>query len=55
VTEAIQPWLIRAELLRRTRRGRAVTKKAFEHPGLEVPIHIDDNAAYAGAACEDRS
>lgn len=34
---AIEPFLMREELLRRTRGGRVATRKTFEHMGLEVP------------------
>lgn len=51
---AIEPWLIRAGLLRRTRRGRVATKRAFEHFELPCPVTIDDESAYADAAWEDR-
>jgi Holliday junction DNA helicase RuvB len=51
----IEPWLIRAGLLRRTRRGRVATKKAFDHLGLPCPVTINDESAYADAAWEDRS
>lgn len=52
---AIEPWLIRAGLLRRTRRGRVATRKAFDHLKLPCPVTIDDESAYADAAWEDRS
>jgi Holliday junction DNA helicase RuvB len=38
----VEPYLIRAELLRRTQRGRVATEKAFTHLGLVAPITLGD-------------
>lgn len=54
VDGVIEPYLIRAGLLRRTRRGRAATRAAFAHLRLEAPFTVDDESNHADAAWEDR-
>ena len=37
LTDEVEPFLLRSELMLRTPRGRVVTPKAFRHLGLIVP------------------
>lgn len=40
---AIEPYLIRADLIRRTTAGRKATSKAFTHLGMETPAHCQED------------
>jgi Holliday junction DNA helicase RuvB len=54
VSNMIEPWLIKAGLIRRTRRGRCATLKAFEHMGIEPPLTLDDDSTFEGLSWEVR-
>ena len=38
IEDVYEPYLLQCGLLKRTPRGRAATKRAFEHIGLEPPV-----------------
>lgn len=42
--DAHEPFLMRSGLLARTPRGRTATRAAYEHLGLPVPAHLDEDA-----------
>jgi holliday junction DNA helicase RuvB len=43
IEETIEPYLIQAGLVQRTPRGRMLTGNAFEHLGLDRPVHYNIN------------
>jgi Holliday junction DNA helicase RuvB len=38
IEDVYEPYLLQCGLLKRTPRGRAATKRAYEHIGLEAPV-----------------
>jgi Holliday junction DNA helicase RuvB len=42
IEEVYEPFLIKEGYIRRTSRGREVTKLAYQHLGIAVPAHIDE-------------
>jgi Holliday junction DNA helicase RuvB len=54
VSAQIEPYLLRAGLLRISRRGRAATEAAFAHLALDVPFSVDDESQHSSAPWEDR-
>jgi Holliday junction DNA helicase RuvB len=53
VSSQIEPYLLRAGLLKISRRGRKATEKAFEHLGLEVPFTVDDSISHGDDVWEE--
>jgi len=47
VTQAIEPWLLRAGLLARTRLGRRLTRKGWEHVGRSLGLHVPESILQA--------
>ncbi|MEA2194417.1 MAG: holliday junction helicase RuvB [Solirubrobacteraceae bacterium] len=43
IEDVYEPYLLQCGLLKRTPRGRAATKRAFEHIGLEPPVGAPDS------------
>ena len=41
VEEVLEPYLMQIGFLKRTSRGRVVTKQAFTHLGKKIPAHLD--------------
>ena len=47
VTQAIEPWLLRAGLLARTRLGRRLTRKGWEHVGRSLGLRVPESILQA--------
>jgi Holliday junction DNA helicase RuvB len=44
--DVIEPYLLQQGLLARTRQGRRVTKKAYDHLGVTPPVETDEGALF---------
>jgi len=53
VSAQIEPYLLRAGLLRISRRGRTATEAAFAHLGLEAPFTVDDSITHGDDVWEE--
>ena len=43
IEDVYEPYLLQCGLLKRTPRGRAATKRAYDHLGLEPPADAPDS------------
>ena len=53
VTQAIEPWLLRAGLLARTRLGRRLTRQGWQHVGCFLGMKIPEGALQADPETND--
>ena len=46
IEDVYEPYLLQCGLLKRTPRGRAATRRAFEHLGLEPPVNANAESLF---------